>query len=88
LYKSALRNFSLITVPLCDFLAKGYWQKIARKMLMKLTPTQRFTWCQFHQHVYAQLICNQIPKAQKDSQVINVSLRFWDLFAQKLLVKR
>jgi len=27
LYESALTNFSLITVRLCDFLAKGYRQK-------------------------------------------------------------
>jgi hypothetical protein len=29
----------------------------------------------------------QIPKAQKDSQVIRVFLRFWELHMQKLLVK-
>jgi len=43
--------------------------------------------CRFHQLVYAQLICSKIPKAQKDSQVTSVLLNFWDLFAQKLLVK-
>jgi len=36
-YKSELCHFSLITVWLYDFLAKGYRQKSARKMLMKLT---------------------------------------------------
>jgi len=37
-YKSELSSFSLITVLLCDFLAKGYWQKkIWCKMLAKLT---------------------------------------------------
>ncbi len=36
LYESALQSFSLITIWLCDFLAKGYWQKSALKMLMKL----------------------------------------------------
>ncbi len=36
-YKSKFCNFSLITVQLCDFLAKGYWQKSANKMLMQLT---------------------------------------------------
>ncbi len=34
----ALCSFSLITVRLYDFLAKGYRQKSAHKMLMKLTP--------------------------------------------------
>jgi len=32
----------------------------------------------FHQHVYVQLLLAKIPKAQKDSQVINVFLSFWD----------
>jgi hypothetical protein len=36
---------------------------------------------------YQQLLCAQIPKAQKDSQVISVFLRFWDLFTQKLLLE-
>jgi hypothetical protein len=39
-YKSALRSFSLVTFLLCDFLAKGYLQKIVHKMLMKLTPAK------------------------------------------------
>ncbi len=34
---------------------------------------------QFHQHVYAKFLHVQIPKAQKDSQVITVFLHFWDL---------
>ncbi len=34
---------------------------------------------QFHQHVHLRLLCAQIPKAQENSQVISVSLRFWDL---------
>jgi len=33
----------------------------------------------FHQHAYSKLLCAQIPKVQKDSQVISVFLRFWDL---------
>jgi hypothetical protein len=33
----------------------------------------------FYQHVYTQLLCMQIPKAQIDSQVISVFLHFWDL---------
>ncbi len=37
LYENASRSFSPNTVWLCDFFAKGYWQKSARKMLMKLT---------------------------------------------------
>jgi len=37
-YKSVLHNFSLITVRLCDFFAKGNRQKSLCKMLMKLTP--------------------------------------------------
>jgi len=45
------------------------------------------TWGQFQQHVYAQLLCLQISKVQRDSQVIRVFLRFWDLCAQKLLIK-
>jgi len=28
---------------------------------------------------YKQLLCTQIPKAQKDSHVISVFLRVWDL---------
>jgi len=38
LYKNASRSFSLITVWLCDFLVKGCWQKLVRKMLIKKTP--------------------------------------------------
>jgi len=30
-YKSALHCFSLITARLCDFSAKGYWQKMRVK---------------------------------------------------------
>jgi len=37
----------------------------------------------FHQHVYAQLLLTQIPKAQKDSQVISVFFCFWDLCTSK-----
>jgi len=37
-YKSELWSFSLITVWHCDFLAKGYHEKIASIMLMKLKP--------------------------------------------------
>jgi len=38
----------------------------------------------FHLHVYSQLLRAQIPKAKKDSQVISVFLRFWDLCAKRL----
>jgi len=34
------------------------------------------------------LLCMQIPKEQKDSQVISVFLHLWDLRVQKLLLKR
>jgi len=44
-------------------------------------------WVQFHQHVDVQLLRVQIPRAQKDSQVVSVFLRFWDLQAQKLLME-
>jgi len=37
------------------------------------------TRCQFHQHAYAKLLHAQIPKLQKDIQVVSVFLRFWDL---------
>jgi hypothetical protein len=39
----------------------------------------RKTWCKFHQHVYEQPLREQIPKAQKDGQVISVFLCFWNL---------
>ncbi len=38
LCESALRNFSLITVWLCNFLVQKYWRKAACKMLIKFTP--------------------------------------------------
>jgi len=38
LYKSVLLSFSLVMFLLCNFLAKGYWQKSTHKMLMKLNP--------------------------------------------------
>jgi len=41
----------------------------------------------FHQHVYVQLLRLQIPKAQKDSQVISVFLHILDLFEKKFCVK-
>ncbi len=49
-------------------------------------------WFCFHQHAYAKLLWEQIPKAaHKDYQVISVFLRFWDLSgkkaARKTLVK-
>ncbi len=37
-------------------------------------------------NIYKQLKLMQITKVQKDSQVISVFLRLWDLSAQKLLV--
>jgi len=49
------------------FLAKEYyWAKSAHKMLMELTTGVNFT------NVFLKLICAQIQKAQKDSQVISV----------------
>ncbi len=39
-------------------------------------PTVEWTRGRFHQHVYAQLLCPQIPKAQKGSQVISVFCTF------------
>ncbi len=51
-------------------------------MLMKLTLGVNFTYM-----FITLLFCPQIPKAQIDSQVISVFLRFWDLSVQKLLVK-
>jgi len=41
----------------------------------------------FHQHVYTQLLHEKIPKVQKDSWVISVVLRFWDLWIYKQLIK-
>jgi len=38
LYKSALQNFSLITVWLCNFWRKEIGAKAAHKMLVELTP--------------------------------------------------
>ncbi len=35
-----------------------------------------YPWCQFHQHVYAQLLLAEIPKAQKDSHVNTVFCAF------------
>ncbi len=37
---------------------------------------------------YTQLLHAQIPKAQKDSQVISVFLQFWDLHTKKLLMNQ
>ncbi len=45
-------------------------------------------WGQFCQYVYDQFLLAQIPKVQKESQVISVFLHFWDLRVQKMLVKR
>jgi len=44
------------------------------------------TWSLFYQHVYKKLLQAQIPKAQKDSQVIIVFLPFWEMREQKLLI--
>jgi len=40
----------------------------------------------FSPHIYTKLLQAQIPKAQKDSQVISVFLCFWDLSKQNLHV--
>jgi hypothetical protein len=37
LYKTVLSSFSLVTIWLCNFLAKNISSKAASKMLMKLT---------------------------------------------------
>jgi len=34
---------------------------------------------QFQQHVYSQLLPKQIPQVQKDTDDLNVFLRYWDL---------
>jgi hypothetical protein len=41
----------------------------------------------FHQHIYVQILLEQIPKAQKDSQVNSVSLSFGIFVQKKLLLK-
>ncbi len=47
----------------------------------------KYPWGGFHQHGNAQHLHVQIPKAQKDDQVISVFLHFWNLQAQKLFEK-
>jgi hypothetical protein len=37
-YQSCLRTFNVLTIWVCNFLAKGFWHKAAHKMLVKLTP--------------------------------------------------
>ncbi len=44
LYESALHSFSLVTVWLCDFLVKGYQQKMRVKNVDEIDPIQ------FHPH--------------------------------------
>ena len=44
-------------------------------------------WCQFHQHFTRSFYVDRTQKRKKDSQVKQIFLRFWDLGAQKLLVK-
>ncbi len=39
---------------------------------------------QFLQHVYTQFLYAQIPKSQKDSQVVSVFLHFEDLRSKKV----
>jgi len=58
-------------------------------LLIKCSQTHlsSLIWGQFHQQIYPQLLCLQIPKAQKYSNVVSVILAFWDLHEQKLLVK-
>ncbi len=36
---------------------------------------------------YAQLLCAQIPKVQKDSEVTSIFWQVWNIFVQKLLMK-
>jgi hypothetical protein len=37
-YQSCLCTFNVLTIWVCNFLAKGFWRKAAHKMLVKLTP--------------------------------------------------
>jgi hypothetical protein len=46
---------------------------ICPNKLVKSTPGQ------FHQHVYVLLLHAQIPKMQRDSQIISDFYQFWDL---------
>jgi len=41
-YESVLCSFSLLTVCLCNFLEKEYWQKAAYIMLLKFSPAVNF----------------------------------------------
>jgi hypothetical protein len=47
-YESFLCSFYVLTIWVCNFLAKGFWQKTAHKMLVKLTPGINFNmwFCQ------------------------------------------
>ncbi len=37
------------------------------------------TWGQFHQHFMQTILHAQIPKVQKDTDILNEFLNFWDL---------
>jgi len=68
------RWMCLFVVKIFNVFLPKQWRKVVRELQ---TPTRG----QFHQHVYAQLLCAKIPKVQKDSQVISVVLHFCDLGA-------
>ncbi len=41
-YQCSLRSFYVLKIWVCNFLAKGFWRKAAHKMLVKLTPGQKW----------------------------------------------
>jgi hypothetical protein len=41
-YKSFLRSFYLLTIWVCNFLAKGFCKKASHEMMVKLTPGVNF----------------------------------------------
>jgi len=51
--------------------------------IMNIWMSLLYFWGQFHQHAYAQLLFVQIPKAQKDSEVISVFCAFGIFACQK-----
>jgi len=68
-----------ITKPNCKYRKASkilLYAKAAFKMLVKLTPGVDFT-----NILHADFV-PMIPSVQKDSQVITVFLRFWDLCAK------
>jgi len=67
----------------------GNWTDKLNKHILSPSLSHSYsfpTWTWFHQHFNVQVLHLQIPKAQKDIQVISVSLCFWDLLEKKLHV--